>query len=250
MPTSIVESTAIVIRVPVEVLGPGSPYELRKIEFHKEHGRILEAASAIESIDSPEDEARAVEFGRLLQAAAKELERFFKEVKVQIDAIKNPVLADEHGAADPIEEEKERLGDLCTVWRQKQREIKEASDRAAREEAERLARESILERAVELEEFGEVEQAEALLQEPVENHVVQVQTRVATRASGQVSKTTYSATVTNLLELVKAIAAGKAPLQAIKANESYLNKKANLEKEGFSVPGCKLNRTEGTSFRT
>ena len=250
MPTSTVESTAIVIRVPVEVLGPGSPYELRKAELKKEHHAILEAASRIQSIESPEDEARTVEFGRLLQAAQKETEAFFKEIKTQIDSIKKPVLADEHAAADVIEEAKKRLGKMLTEWNRKQREIQEAANRAAREEAERLVREDLLERAVDLELSGEVEQAEALLQEPVENHVVQVQTRVATRASGQVSKTTYSATVTNLLELVKAVAAGKAPLQAIKADESYLNKKASLEKEGFSVPGCKLNRTEGTSFRS
>ena len=247
---TVIESRAIVLKVSPEILGANSEYEARKTELRKEHGAILEAAGRIQSIGSPEDEARAVEFGRLLQAASKEVESFFKDIKVQIDAIKKPVLADEHAAADVIEEAKKRLGKMLTTWGQKQREIQEAANRAAREEAERLARENLLERAIDLELSGEEEQAAALLDEPVENHVVQVQTRVTTRASGQVSKTTYSATVTNLLELVKAVAAGKAPLQAIKANESYLNKKANLEKEGFSVPGCKLNRTEGTSFRS
>lgn len=246
MPTSV--ETAIVIKVPVEVLGPGSPYEIRKAELKTEHAAILEAAKRIEAIASPEDEKKAVEFGRLLQAASKEIESFFKDVKVQIDAIKKPVLADEHAAADVIIEEKDRLGDLLTGWNQEKRRVKEEADRIAREQAEAKAREDLLARAVELEMGGETEQAEALLEEPVENHVVTVQTRI-TRVPGQVIKPTYSATVTNLLELVKAVAEGKAPLQALKADESYLNKKASLDKEGFSVPGCKLNRTEGTSFR-
>ena len=247
MPTSI-ESTAIVIRVPVEVLDRAA-YELAS--WNSKRALCNSGSGQPHSVDrSPEDEARAVEFGRLLQAASKEVESFFKEVKVQIDAIKKPVLADEHFAASIIDGEKKRLGGMLTAWAQEQRRIQEEANRFARELAEAQAREALLARAVELEMDGESEQAEALLEEPVENHIVTTQTRITSRASGQVIKTTYSATVTNLLELVKAVAAGKAPLQAIKADESYLNKKANLEKEGFSVPGCKLNRTEGTSFRS
>ena len=70
---TVIEAGAIVVRVSPEILGPGSVYETRKSELKKEHHAILEAASRIESIDSPETEARAVEFGRLLQAASKEI---------------------------------------------------------------------------------------------------------------------------------------------------------------------------------
>ena len=64
------------------------------------------------------------------------------------------------------------------------------------------------------------------------------------------SKVAYSMEITNLAELVKAVAAGKAPVLAVVANEAWLNAKARLDKEAYSVPGTKLNRTEGTHFRS
>jgi hypothetical protein len=45
------------------------------------------------------------------------------------------------------------------------------------------------------------------------------------------------------MELVKAVAAGKAPLNAIQANESYLGSWAKMSKGTESIPGVKVTNT-------
>lgn len=240
--------TGIVLNVSPELLGPGSAYEERRVALRAEYGPIILAASKI-TVDSVEAYKKANEFGRLLQAASKETEAFFKEVKVQIDAIKKPVLAAEKEHINPLEEEKLRLGREITNWDIKVRREREEEERKAREEAEKQAREEQLQRAVELEAAGELQQAEAILDEPVYVPPVIIQAPTAPKTVGKVSRVTYRAKVTDLKALVRAVADGKAPLGAIMANESYINKQAGNDKENFSMPGCELVRDEASHFR-
>ena len=132
----------------------------------------------------------------------------------------------------------------------KQRQEREAAERAAREEAERVAREEQLARAIELEASGELEQATAVLEEPLAPMPVVVQAAAPVHVAGKVSKTVYGAKVTDLMALVKAVAEGKAPIQALLADQSFLNKQATAFKEGFSYPGVELTKTESTHFRS
>jgi hypothetical protein len=240
--------TAIVLNVSPELLGPGSAYEERRAALRKEYSPIIQAAEKliVDSVDSYEE---ANKLGRLLQAASKETEAFFKEVKVQVDAIKKPVLAAEKEHMNPLEEQKLRLGREITAWDIKVRREREEEERKAREEAEKQAREEQLMRAVELEAAGELQQAEAILDEPVYVPPVIIQSVTAPKVAGKVSRVTYKARVTDLKALVRAIADGKAPLGAIEVNESYINKQAANDKENFSMPGCELVRDEGTHFR-
>ena len=240
--------TAIVLSVSPELLGPGSAYEERRAELRKQYGPIVLAASKV-TVDSVEAYDEANKFGRLLQAASKETEAFFKEVKLQIDAIKKPVLAAEKEHMNPLEEQKLRLGREITNWDIKVRREREEEERKAREEAEKQAREEQLQRAVELEAAGELQQAEAILDEPVYVPPVIIQAPTAPKVVGKVSRKTYRATVKDLKALVRAVADGKAPLGAIMANESYINKQAANDKENFSMPGCELIVDEASHFR-
>jgi len=61
-----------------------------------------------------------------------------------------------------------------------------------------------------------------------------------TKVDGIAASDTYSAQVADLMELVKAIAKGKAPIEAISANESWLNKQAQQLKHDFKLPGVQL----------
>lgn len=248
MATSTVETTAIVVQLPPEVLGPASPYDQRRLALKSDADVILKEARSITAVDSPEVAERAVTAGRLLQSQQKETEIFFTPIKRQIDAFKKPVLEAEKEMTDAIEKEKRRLGILLTGWNQECERKRQEEERKAREEAERIAREEQLARAVELEQSGDVSAAEAVLEEPVFAPVVH-QTIAPPKVAGQVAKVTYGAAVENFLALVKAVAEGKAPIQCLKADEQYLNGKARLDKENFSVPGVKLVKTTGTHFR-
>ena len=76
----------------VEVLAPGGEYEVGRIALRKEHGVVLENAKKVTSVSTAEDAEEVTRFGRLLQAATGEAEKFYKGYKQQIDAIKAPIL--------------------------------------------------------------------------------------------------------------------------------------------------------------
>jgi hypothetical protein len=232
----------------VEILQPGGLYEQGKVALRKEHGVVLENAKKLTAITTAEEAESVTNFGRLLQAAKSEAEAFYKPFKKQVDDLKAPILADEHDDVDPYEAEKKRLGTLLTGWNKKVREEQEAAERKAREEAAKKAQEEALLRAIEVEEVNGTEAALEVLEEPVYVPPVVTQSQVV-KPKGSVSSLTYKATVTNLMELVQAVAAGKAPLQALLPNESFLNNQARQFKEAFSIPGTKLETQASTGFR-
>lgn len=60
----------------------------------------------------------------------------------------------------------------------------------------------------------------------------------AAKVSGISGRTTYAAQIDNLLELVKAVAEGKAPIEAIQADTKFLNAQARaFKKQGQLYPG-------------
>jgi len=58
------------------------------------------------------------------------------------------------------------------------------------------------------------------------------------------ARATYAAEVVDLMELAKAVVKGKVPLHYLKADQVALNKRANLDKHAFNVPGVKLVEKE------
>lgn len=245
---TVVPGSNLVLAIPAEILGPGSEYEKRRIELRKEYETILSEARKVTEITSPDVAEHVNNLGRLLQAGTKEAEIFFSPIKQQIDRFKAPVLKDEKEFSGALDEEKRRLGRLITGWNLKCEQERIEAERRSREESERQAREEQLARAVELDASGDHEAAEQLLEEPVFAPVV-AQTIAPRRAKGQVGKVYYRAEVTNLMELVKAVASGRAPLLCVQANMTFLNNQADAFKEAFSMPGCKLDRSTSTHFR-
>lgn len=248
MATTAVE--AIVVSLPVETMGPGSKYETGRLALKNEYAHIVIEAKGLTVIDSPEALEKANNLGRILQTGTKDVEAFFKPIKQQLDALKSPVLEAENQMKAELDGEKRRLGTLITAWNLEQQRIRQEEERKMREAAEAAAREELLARAVELEVSGDKQAAEEVLNEEVAPVPVVIQQAAAPKMSGQVGKTAYKCEVVNAKELIKAVAEGRAPMQAITVDEGWLNRKAGLDKEGFSVPGCRLVKSTSTHFRS
>jgi hypothetical protein len=242
-------SMELVLPKLVEILSPEGEYEKKRIALRDEYGAVLASAKKLTTITNAEDEEVATQHGRLLMAALKETETFFKGVKVQIDSIKAPVLSAEKQDSIPYLTEKNRLGELQTIYRAEQRRLREAEERRLREIAEKEAEEDALQRAIELAAAGDEEASEAMLAEPIIAAPVVVPA-AAPKPTGSVAKKNYSIRVTDLKALVAAVAAGKVLPLAVVANEAWLGAKARNEKEAFCVPGVELVITESTSFRS
>jgi len=242
-------NAAIVLSVPPTVLGPDSEYEKQRLKLKTEHAQLVVDAQKVTQVTNAQELELANNAGRVLQVASKECEEFFKPIKQQIDALKKPVLNAETEISNLLATEKARLGGLITAFQQEEKRRADEAARVAREAAEAAERERLLNLAVEAEKSGDIATAEAILDEPVTAPPITIQHQAPTRMAGQVSTTRYSCTVTNLLELVQAVADGKAKIGCISANEAYLNNQARADKENFSIPGCQLNRSSGTHFR-
>lgn len=247
--------TALVVAIPVEILGPKSEYERRRLALKYDVIRNIAEAKKIIVVDSPESKETANNIGRVLQAADRERETFFKPVKSAIDAFKAPVLAAENELKASLDSEKKRLGSLITVYDAEVKRKKDEQDRIAREEAEAKAKKDAedarLADAAILEAAGDEEGAEQLLNEPVHYDVGPIVTQVEAPAKmvGQVSTQRWKVTITDAKEVYRAIADGKLPMEAAPIDEGWLKRKANLDKNGFSVPGCTAEPETTTHFR-
>ncbi len=249
MGTSTIESQ-LVLKVPAELLGPGSEYERRWLALKKDIQQLVLDAGKIKQVTTPEELEQANNAGRVLQASTKEVELFYKPLKQQVDAFKAPLLQHEKEFAGPIDTEKKRLGGLITGFMQEQERKRQEAERIAREAAEAAAREEALARAVELESSGDAEAAEQVLNEPIQAAPVIIQQESPVRMVGQVGKTVYKCVVTDVKVLLKAVANGQAPMSCFTLDQGWLDKKASLEKDGFNLPGCRLDKQLSTHFRS
>ena len=249
MGTSPAVSTELVLKSVVEILGPSGTYETKRIALRNEYGAIVQASKKLTVVDTAEKAEEATQYGRLLQAAAKETETFFKGVKSQIDDIKKPVLQAEKDDTGPYNTEKARLGGLLTAYQAEQRRLREIEEQKAREVAQKQAEEEAIQRALELAAAGESEAADAVLEEPIIAAPVIIAAS-APKPTGSVARKNYDIEITDLKALVAAVTAGQVPTMALVANESFIRSLAKSMKESFSMPGVKLVITESTSFRS
>ena len=233
----------------VEILAPSGEYETKRIALRGEYAQIVIASKKLTVIETAEQAEEATQYGRTFQNGLKEMEAFFAAIKRQIDDIKKPVLQAEKDDSGPLAQEKLRLGGLLTAYQAQERRKREEEERQARIAAEKQAEEEALQRAIDLAAAGEDEAAEAVLEETIIAAPVVIPAS-APKPTGSVSRESYKAEVTNLMELVKAVAAGTVPLMAVVANESFINNQARTFKEALSYPGVKVKRSESTSFRS
>ena len=115
-----------------------------------------------------------------------------------------------------------------------QRLEQQRADEAARKEREKLQQ-----RARKAEASGKVEKAEQL-QEAAVTVVAPVINRAPQKIAGIGFRENWYAECTDLMALVKAIAAGQAPLSLVMANDKVLGSQARSLKEHFVAPGVRV----------
>lgn len=232
-----------------QILGPESAFAVQRTEKRREWEPIVAAAKAV-AITDVDSYTNAIGMGRLLQNAEKGLGELFTPAKKQIDAVKKVVLDAEKEDIGAVATAKQELGRKVQAWDAEQAKIRAEEERRLREIARQEEEERKLQEAIELEAQGEKEEAVRVLDAPSLPPPVMVQTAMAPQIAGKVSRTTYKATVTNLLELVKGVANGTVPIRAVSANQAFLNSQATDFREGLQYPGVAVHSETNTSFRS
>jgi hypothetical protein len=180
----------------------------------------------------------------------KEGEEFYEvEVKRLYSAWKDKT-TERASITEPAKAIKDRAGQLTAAWQQEQERLRQEEQRRQEEIARKRAEDEALAEAKALQDEGRHEEADALLEAPLEIEPVMVNSYVPTIHGISKPRDNYQAEITNLLELVKAVAKGKVPLQAIEANMTFLNQMARAQKQTLNYAGVRVVNRPKTATRS
>jgi hypothetical protein len=142
-------------------------------------------------------------------------------------------------ALNPVKQAKKDAKQKCISWDAVQ-EAKRREEQARLEaEARKRAEDEQLALAAQLEKEGDQETAEAVLAEPVQVAPVVVQRTAPAATRLSAGRSVWSAEVTNLMALVKAVAEGRQPITLLEPNMTALNGMARSLKSSLSIPGVR-----------
>lgn len=123
-----------------------------------------------------------------------------------------------------------------------------AEQRRLEEEARKREEERRLADAVQAERAGDLVGAESILEQPI--NVAPIVLPQAQRVNGISYREEWKHEVTNLMELAKAVAAGKVPLAAIQANAVFLGQQTRSLKGEMRYPGVRVWSAKSVAARS
>lgn len=191
--------------------------------------------------------------------AAGELVKAMKAMRAEIDATFDPIIKAAHLAhkeaieqkrikETPLVEAEKILGPRMEQWDREQERLRLEEERRLQQKAKDEEERRQLENASILHELGEVDEANRLLDEPVEVPTVRLERRPM-KVGGIGFATRWSAEVVDLMALVKAVAAGRAPIQCLQADMVFLNRQAVAMRDALQYPGVRAKSNRGLQTR-
>lgn len=161
----------------------------------------------------------------------------YVEIRTRRDEIKKPL----------EEAKKQILGPAMARYQERASQEAKAEQERLQSEMRKAQEEALLREAEAAHDAGDLAKAKAILETPIVDVAIAIP---KIGVEGVSFRETYSAEVTDLAELVKAVSRGEVSIQALKANETWLNGQARALKTEFKSPGVKLVRRAGISTRT
>jgi hypothetical protein len=138
----------------------------------------------------------------------------------------------------PAEEAERVVKASIRNWDQEQERLRQAAQRKAQEEAGRLAKEEQLKAAIAAEQSGaSKEEVDDIFSAPVAVVAAPVAPTYQRAAGISKMRDNWSAEVTDITKLVKAVAAGKVSYEYILPNQVALNARAKADKSTMQIPG-------------
>lgn len=201
---------------------------------------IKERADAIQVIDQASYDA-ADELNNAARDEKKAFHEFFDPIDESSKKQRQAVIAQGKAIDDPLDYVIKVTAQKQGAWFRAEQARKAEEKRVAEEVERKLAEDARLKEAEELSAAGLTEAADAVLEAPVVIKKVEVDEPI--KAQGTSYRTNYSAECVSLIELVKAVAAGKAPIIYLMVNQTAVNGWAKSTKGTDSVPGLRVLTT-------
>lgn len=211
--------------------------ETKADELNREILPELSVAAEIVVRDA-ESYQMAGETWKSLTALEKKIKVYWEEDVSSALKLHRSLVAKRDAMLIPVGEQKNFLRLGMKTFEDEQERIRRAEQARLEEEARKAAEEAALAQAVALEQNGHKSAAEAVIATPVVAPAVYVP-KTTPAGFGNATRRTWGAEVTDIMALVKAVADGKVPVQAIEANTVFLNQQARALKAALQYPGVR-----------
>ena len=198
---------------------------------------IVEVAISMEIV-TLDDYKNAQSLMKMVKDRIKELNDTRMSQTRPIDEAKSKILAFFAIPLEKLEKAKAYLNKIMITFTEEQEARRREEERRLQEEARKRAEEETLRQAIEAEEAGESEEAAKIIEEPVYVPPIRVGSEIPKSKESYI-RTTWSAEVVSLEELVHGIANGIAPLEAVKPNMPFLNSQATDYNITMKIPGVR-----------
>lgn len=175
-----------------------------------------------------------------IETQQKKLTKPLHDLKSEWIAFFKPALTALKYAEDTIK------GKMITYDSEIERKANEAA--AIADEKARKAREKLEARAEKASEKGQTEKADNLIEQSLSVHTP-VALHHKPKVTGVSTTTTWYAEITDKMTLIKAVAAGHAPMAFLDVNMKVLNAQAKALKSEMIIPGVKATSKKGISSR-
>lgn len=211
--------------------------ETRAEELNKEILPELSVAAEIVVRDA-ESYQMAGETWKSLTALEKKIKAYWEDDVSSALKLHRSLVAKRDAMLVPVGERKNALRLDMKAFEDEQERVRRVAQAKAEEEARKAAEEAALAQAVALEANGHKAAAEAVIAAPVVVPSVFVP-KTTPNGFGNATRRTWGAEVTDLMALVKAVAAGTVPIQAIEPNMVFLNGQSRMLKAALAYPGVR-----------
>lgn len=226
--------------------------------------RVVLTRTAIGALDkvrelrAPRTVEEADRVGKALiyvKTTRAEIQKHWADIKRPLNDARNVALEQEKLDLAPWEAHEKRLGDYVAAWTREQQAIAERERKRLQDEADARARAEAEAKAAELLRAAEAESNPALKNAiATEAHAIATAPVVAEKVTGPVAHKpaglavprTYKAEVTDLMKLIKAVAAGKAPITLITVNQVVLDGLAKNTEGQINLPGVRCYAVDST----
>lgn len=200
----------------------------------------------------------ATEALKVVKGLAAEITGTFKPIIESAHRAHKVALDSQKKLVDPLNTAESLLKRKIGGYLDEQERIRLAEQRRLEEEARQRAEEEALAAAVQAE--AELKQ-DGVAQEEIDEHTLSildsapeqaapvVAPRTFQKAAGVSSTVRYSASVTDLKALMRAVLEGKAPATAVVADMTVLNGLARTLKDGMNYPGVRLVKDTSVAVR-
>ena len=186
-------------------------------------------------IKSQDDYVRASELILTIKAIRKKITDIFKPIKQKMDAAKQEVLDQEKLVDKPLQEAESLLSPRIIAWNREQERIRQEEEARLREIARKEEEERQLQAAIAAEQSGNKEEAQAIIETPVQATPVVVPKAVP-KVAGMSIRENWKFRITN----EKLI-----PRDYLKVDEVKIGQVVRAMKSACNIPGVEIYN-EGT----